>query len=194
MLLQQVSKLQSRFLDEYGIALPVALNMAPCTLRNRSRHQKFIEAIKNMPHPQLIGIEITEDTLIEDINGALSFLQELKTLGTPLSLDDFGTGQSSLNHLRYFPFDRIKIDREFVANLPNNHEDAVLVSAVIQLAHNFGMKVVGEGVETPAQRQFLIDAGCDYLQGYLISPPVPENKLPALIKSLGQAEETAGVQ
>ena len=190
MLLQQVGDMQSRFLDEYGMALHVALNMAPCTLRNRPRHKKFIEAIKSMPHPQLIGIEITEDTLVEDINGALSFLQALKTLGSPLSLDDFGTGQSSLNHLRYFPFDRIKIDREFVANLPSNHEDAALVRAIIQLAHNFDMEVVGEGVETPAQRQFLIDAGCDYLQGYLISPPVPENELPRLIQSLGRVEES----
>ncbi len=183
-LLQDISRLQDQFLQQHDIALHVSLNLAPCTLRDPLRHKRFIEVLRRSNHPQMISLEITEDTLLEDLNQAQTFLEELKNMGIPLSLDDFGTGQSSLNHLRFFPFDRIKIDREFVANVPENQDDAMLVRAIIQLAHNFGMSVVAEGVETELQRRFLIDAECDYLQGYLISRPVPEAALLETIRGL----------
>ncbi len=130
-----------------------------------------------MKFPSYITIEITEDTLLEDLANARALLHELRQLGITLVLDDFGTGQSSLNHLRSFPFDSIKIDREFVRDVNSDNDDAILVKAITQLAHNFGMKVVAEGVETEAQRAFLVDIGCDYLQGYLFSKAVPEDAL-----------------
>ncbi len=173
----QINRLQETALKRHGIALRVAVNMSPSVLRDPSRHRDTIDSITNMKFPSLINLEITEDTLMEDLTNARALLGELRELGIPLSLDDFGTGQSSLNHLRTFPFDSIKIDREFVRNLTSGSEDAILVQAIVQLAHSFNMKVVAEGVETEEQKTYLMNIGCDYLQGYLISRPLPEQEL-----------------
>lgn len=176
-LFSQVDNLQEAVLSEYGIRLRVSINMAPGALRDPSRHSGVITTLRRLKYPSLITLEITEDTLLEDLATARALFSELRQLGIPLVLDDFGTGQSSLNHLRSYPFDSIKIDREFVRDISADEDDAILVKAITQLAHSFGMKVVAEGVETAAQRRYLINIGCDYLQGYLISKPLPMNEL-----------------
>ncbi len=172
-----INRVQSAALQQYGIPLRVAINMSPSVLRDPARHRDLIDSIAGLEFPSLINLEITEDTLMEDLANARALLGELRQLGIPLALDDFGTGQSSLNHLRSFPFDSIKIDREFVRNLTSDSEDAILVQAIVQLAHSFNMKVVAEGVETEEQKRHLVDIDCDYLQGYLISKPLPEDQL-----------------
>lgn len=96
-------------------------------------------------------------------------LSQLSDLGVTLALDDFGTGYSSWTHLKYFPVRRLKVDRSFVAGLPGDRYDAAIVSATIEMAHLMGMGVTAEGVETPAQAEFLVNHGCDLLQGYLFS-------------------------
>ena len=116
-------------------------------------------------------IEITEDILMHDLMEADVFLQQAKALGTRVALDDFGTGQSSLSHLRQFPFDFLKIDREFIRNVDNDANDASLVKAIVQLAHAFGIQVIAEGVESESQLVFLRSLSCDYHQGYLIGVP-----------------------
>ena len=176
-LFSQVDRIQSRALEHCGHPLHVSLNMSATILRDTNRHRGVVNALQAMKFPSYITIEITEDTLLEDLANARALLHELRQLGITLVLDDFGTGQSSLNHLRSFPFDSIKIDREFVRDVNSDNDDAILVKAITQLAHNFGMKVVAEGVETEAQRAFLVDIGCDYLQGYLFSKAVPEDAL-----------------
>jgi len=107
---------------------------------------------------------------MKDGEMALTTLRELKALGIQLAIDDFGTGYSSLAYLKRFPIDRLKIDRSFVAGLPDDDSDAGIVRAILQMAGALGMKVIAEGVETEAQRQFLREAGCDEFQGWLFAP------------------------
>ena len=183
-LLCQIDDLQQKCIDELQIQLPVAINLSASVLRNSTQHNLVLNSLKRRRYPELLRIEITEDTLLEDLANAHVLLKEIKRLGIPLVLDDFGTGQSSLNHLRSFPFDAIKVDKEFVMNLDKNPEDANLVKAVTQLAHSFNMKVVAEGVETESHRHYLMEIGCDYLQGYLISKPISSERLFAMLEHI----------
>ena len=183
-LLMQVDELQERCLRELQVPLRVSINMPATVLRNSSHHEQVLNTLRQRRHPDLLHVEITEDTLLEDLANARVLLNEIKRLGIPLVLDDFGTGQSSLNHLRSFPFDAIKVDREFIMNLHRNPDDTTLVRAITRLAHSFNMKVVAEGVENREQHQFLQSIGCDYVQGYFISKPISANRLFALLQHM----------
>ncbi len=123
--------------------------------------------------PDSLELEITESTIMQDDNVTLTTLQKLSEMGILLTLDDFGTGYSSLSYLRRFPLDRLKIDRSFVGGIQTNPDDAALTGAIIAMAHGLRLQVVAEGVETTEQAEFLRANGCDELQGYLLSPPVP---------------------
>ena len=107
-------------------------------------------------------------------------MHAIKALGIGYALDDFGTGFSSLSYLKRFPVDIVKVDRSFVHDCPDDRSDAHLVEAIIHMAHSLGLKVTAEGVETPAQAEFLCALGCDYLQGYLISQPLPAEEFALL--------------
>ena len=120
-----------------------------------------------------LEIEITESMLVGDTRRALRILHELKSLGLRIAMDDFGTGYSSLAYLQSFPFDRLKIDRQFVAGLETSVQSTALVKAVIGLGHGLGLPVIAEGVETVAQLEMLRRLGCDEVQGYLIGRPQP---------------------
>jgi diguanylate cyclase (GGDEF)-like protein/PAS domain S-box-containing protein len=123
--------------------------------------------------PGRLELEITEGVLIEDFDRGLALLRRLKALGVRVSMDDFGSGYSSLSYLQAFPFDKIKIDRAFVINLGRNPQSAAIVRAVIDLGHGMQMSIVAEGVETLDQLGFLSREGCDAVQGYLIGKPFP---------------------
>jgi len=131
--------------------------------------------------PGRLELEITEGVLIEDFERGLALLRRLKALGVRISMDDFGSGYSSLSYLQAFPFDKIKIDRCFVMNLGRNPQSAAIVRAVIDLGHGLGMSMVAEGVETQEQFSFLTDEGCDALQGYLMGKPLPIARYAALV-------------
>jgi EAL domain-containing protein (putative c-di-GMP-specific phosphodiesterase class I) len=131
--------------------------------------------------PGRLELEITEGVLIEDFDRGLSLLRRLKALGVRISMDDFGSGYSSLSYLQAFPFDKIKIDRAFVINLGRNPQSAAIVRAVIDLGHGLEMSIVAEGVETEAQLLFLSEEGCDAVQGYLIGRPAPIGQFAALV-------------
>ncbi|MEN3290508.1 MAG: hypothetical protein V7634_4808, partial [Bradyrhizobium sp.] len=131
--------------------------------------------------PDRLELEITEGVLIEDFERGLSLLRRLKTLGVRISMDDFGSGYSSLNYLQAFPFDQIKIDRAFVMNLGRNPQSAAIVRAVIDLGHGLNMSIVAEGVETLEQLGFLAEEGCDSVQGYLLGRPLPIGKYDVLV-------------
>src|ERR1700760_457137 len=131
--------------------------------------------------PGRLELEITEGVLIEDFDRGLALLRRLKALGVRISMDDFGSGYSSLSYLQAFPFDKIKIDRAFVMNLGRNPQSAAIVSAVIDLAHGLDMSVVAEGVETREQLAFLTSEDCDAVQGYLIGKPLPIGQYAALV-------------
>jgi EAL domain-containing protein (putative c-di-GMP-specific phosphodiesterase class I) len=130
-----------------------------------------------------ICLELTETALMQDVDGAMATLAALHDLGVQLSIDDFGTGYSSLLYLRRYPVDYLKIDRTFVAGFGADTHDEAIASAIIGLAHSFGLKVVAEGVETEQQLDLLRSMGCDLAQGYLWSRPVPSNELPSTLSA-----------
>jgi len=126
--------------------------------------------------PQYLELEVTEGVLIDDIGETAAKLHELHNMGISLSIDDFGTGYSSMSYLRRLPFDLLKIDRSFVTDVTTNSDDAAITSAIITLAHSIGLSVIAEGVETTEQLSFLDQLGCDSIQGYLCSPPLPADQ------------------
>jgi predicted signal transduction protein with EAL and GGDEF domain len=144
--------------------------------------------------PGRLELEITEGVLIEDFERGLALLRRLKALGVRVSMDDFGSGYSSLSYLQAFPFDKIKIDRAFVINLGRNPQSAAIVRAVIGLGHGLEMSIVAEGVETQEQLGFLSDEGCDAVQGYFIGKPLPIAQYATLVgrsgRTLGPARMT----
>lgn len=124
-------------------------------------------------HPSRLVLEITETTAMKQAAQSVKIMRRLYAMGVGLSIDDFGTGYSSLSYLKRFPARELKIDREFVLELERDAEDISIVSAILALAHALRLSVVAEGVETEAQRQLLVDLGCDVLQGYLTGRPAP---------------------
>ncbi|TQF40451.1 diguanylate cyclase [Bradyrhizobium sp. UNPF46] len=131
--------------------------------------------------PGRLELEITEGVLIEDFDRGLALLRRLKALGVRISMDDFGSGYSSLSYLQAFPFDKIKIDRAFIINLGRNPQSAAIVRAVIDLGHGLEMSIIAEGVETVEQLAFLAKEGCDGVQGYLLGKPLPIGKYAGLV-------------
>jgi diguanylate cyclase (GGDEF)-like protein/PAS domain S-box-containing protein len=141
--------------------------------------------------PGRLELEITEGVLIEDFERGLALLRRLKALGVCISMDDFGSGYSSLTYLQAFPFDKIKIDRAFVMNLGLTPQSAAIVRAVIGLGHGLHVSIVAEGVETEEQLRFLADEGCDVVQGYYIGKPAPILQYCALVgRTLPPARKT----
>jgi diguanylate cyclase (GGDEF)-like protein len=127
--------------------------------------------------PRLLHLELTESILMHDLKDTIETLDRLKEAGVTLAMDDFGTGYSSLSYLQRFPLDALKIDRSFVSDLEFKKGNAAICSTIIAMAHNLGLKVIAEGVETRAQYDYLRDQNCDQVQGYLISKPMSAEDL-----------------
>jgi len=137
--------------------------------------------------PGSLELEITESSLMQDPEGSIARLQDLKKRNVRISLDDFGTGFASLNYLGLFPIDRIKLDRSFVHELPRNSNHCAIARAVIAMAHALRLSILAEGVETAEQLAFLRDEGCDEAQGYLVSRPLPAPEFRALLERKSRA-------
>lgn len=161
-----------------GLTPRLAINLSISTLTDRELPAVVDQSIKtwNLP-PGNIVLEIAESSMIVDAERSVAILTRLKGIGVQLSIDDFGSGFSSLAHLRRFPLDELKIDRPFVGAFVAEKADAALVRSAIAIAHNFGLRIVGEGVETEAARAELLRLGCDVAQGHLWSPAIPEAQL-----------------
>lgn len=132
--------------------------------------------------PELLELEVTESIFMDDISIAVETLHKLHELGVELAIDDFGTGYSSLSYLRQFKIDRLKIDQSFIRNALNNADDAAIARTIISLGHSLNLKVIAEGVETKDHEQFLVDEGCDEVQGFRYSKPVPKEEFWAFAK------------
>jgi EAL domain-containing protein (putative c-di-GMP-specific phosphodiesterase class I) len=126
-------------------------------------------------------VEITESSLIENLDTAVDIVNGLHEAGVCVALDDFGTGYSSLNYLKRFPIDVVKIDRSFLRDFPAQPNDTEIVSAIIAMAHSLGLRVVAEGVETDRQLQVLQNMQCDEIQGYLFSKPISRDHATELL-------------
>ena len=137
--------------------------------------------------PRLLELEITETAAMQDPERTRSLLRQLRERGCEVAIDDFGTGYSSLSYLKLFALDRIKIDRSFVKDIETDPNDAVIVAAIIALAHSLGLEVVAEGVETTAQRDFLQAKGCAVAQGYLFARPMPLAQFDAFVRARDSA-------
>lgn len=121
-----------------------------------------------------LALELTESSIMEDVENSIETMRELSEMGLTISIDDFGTGYSSFSYLKQFTIAKLKIDREFIRDIPHNEDDAAIVEAIIAMAKRLKIRVVAEGVESREQLQFLKSAGCDMVQGYLLGKPMPE--------------------
>ncbi len=133
--------------------------------------------------PELLELEITESSVMDRPDKAIAVLETLKRLGVKIAIDDFGTGHSSLSYLKLFPLDHLKIDRSFVSDIEHDANDAAIVAAAVSLAHSLGLSVVAEGVETAVQVERLRTLGCDELQGYHFSRPLPAAEMERFIRT-----------
>ncbi len=180
--LKKSLEVATRWQKDHGLSLSIAVNMSPRQFRDPELVSSFSNIInKSGIHKASVEIEITEGVLMSGHSIVEAALSSLKQLGISLAMDDFGTGYSSLNYLRKYPFDVLKIDREFIRDVLNDKSGQALVDATINMAHALGLKVVAEGVETEEQLNFLASKGCDCAQGYLFSRPVTEQELGILL-------------
>jgi diguanylate cyclase (GGDEF)-like protein/PAS domain S-box-containing protein len=153
--------------------ITLAINFSARQFRRHNLIESIGEALLATGFdPNFLEIELTESMLIEDTLATARILRALSGLGISIAIDDFGTGHSSLTYLKRFDVDTLKIDRSFVRDMPEDPEDSAIASAVIALAHSLNLNVVAEGVETLSQMEFLIERGCDEMQGYLLSRPL----------------------
>jgi predicted signal transduction protein with EAL and GGDEF domain len=166
--------------------IAVAVNISPIQFKSCYFVQSVRRALERSGlAPHRLELEVTEGVLVENTEQSLATLRDLRALGVRLSMDDFGTGYASLSYLLRFEFDKIKIDRSFVWGLGDRmHADAIIRS-VLDLGHSLGMEVCAEGVETPKQLEFLRQEGCDEVQGFLLSRPIPAEEFERTILSTG---------
>ncbi|MGH9881902.1 MAG: putative bifunctional diguanylate cyclase/phosphodiesterase, partial [Pyrinomonadaceae bacterium] len=144
--------------------------------------------------PRFLKLEITESVVMENTDAATMMFKQLRALGVQLSIDDFGTGYSSLSYLHRFPLNYLKIDRSFVSRMTEAGDNVEIVKAIVTLAHNLGLQVIAEGIETAEQNKQLRAVGCEYGQGYFFSRPVDEATITALLANTLEGEIEPGVR
>ncbi len=173
---------QARAWQEAGFGLSVAVNLSPRQFRQKNLVDTVAAILEEtgLP-PERLELEITEGVVMENRTAITGILKELRQIGIMLAIDDFGTGYSSLSYLRRLPINILKIDISFIREIPQNKNDMAITSAIIVMARSLNLQVVAEGVETEEQLCFLMEHDCDYLQGYLFSPPVPAPRFEELL-------------
>jgi EAL domain-containing protein (putative c-di-GMP-specific phosphodiesterase class I) len=167
---EQISKWEG-----YDLLLhPISINLSARQFQQQDLDKVIGDTLKRTGiDPRLLEFELTESVLMEEAEVAANTLRNLKAFGVQISMDDFGTGYSSLAYLKRFPLDVLKIDRAFIRDVTTDPDDATIAVAMINLAHSLGLKVIAEGVETRPQLDFLVKHGCDEMQGYYFSRPLP---------------------
>ena len=177
---RQIRELQRKHPELGGLKLTV--NLSNKQFFQTDLFDQIAEALAASGlDPGCLGLEITEGVIIRQADSASSRFSRLKSLGVQLYLDDFGKGYSSLNYLHRFPMDILKIDRSFVARIEEAEGNFAIVKAIVTLAHQLGMEVVAEGIQTADQRARLRGLGCEYGQGFFLSPAVPGDEMEALL-------------
>ena len=165
---------QTRIWLDTGLSLRMSVNLSARQFRDPDLGRHIRQALKRAGVPaNRLRLEITESVIMDSAEAAARILGELQAMGLGISIDDFGTGYSSLAYLRRFPIDQFKIDRSFIQDLQQHNESEAIVMAIIRLARSLGLGTVAEGVETAGQRDYLAQSGCDLVQGFLYSRPLP---------------------
>ena len=179
----QTACVQNRAWQKSGLPqLRIAINISGRQMADKGLVEFISDTIKKTGLTvESLELEITESAVMSNQAHAEKVLNELKGLGFHLTMDDFGTGYSSLAYLKRFPFDSVKIDQSFVRGIPESKDDSAIVEAIIAMAHSLQLKVVAEGVETKEQFEFLRTLGCDQIQGYYFSKPIPANEVVMLL-------------
>ncbi|WP_433796536.1 putative bifunctional diguanylate cyclase/phosphodiesterase [Actinoplanes sp. CA-252034] len=168
-----------------GHDMHIAVNLSPNTLVDETLPDMVLRLLaENDVPPTALTLEITEGILMADSDDSLETLQRLRRLGIKISIDDFGTGYSSLGRLRDLPIDEVKIDKSFVRHAAHDQRDQALVRSIVQLGHALGLSVVAEGVEDETTYGYLADTGCDVVQGYHVSRPLPEDKFAVWLRDI----------
>jgi len=163
----------------------IAVNVSPQTLMHSAFKEKMDHLIKDESDDRLLTFEITENLFLSEFDRLAEVLDHICALGIELSIDDYGTGYSSLSRLRRLPVSELKIDKSFIKDMVSNKDDEVIVRSTIELAHNLGLSVVAEGVETTKALNLLKTLGCDTIQGFLVSKPLPVEAFSAFIEANG---------
>ena len=172
-ILQTACKQVQAWKNDGFSGLRVAVNLSPRQFHQPDLSSRVALILEKIGlEPSSLELELTESLMEEDVKSAIATLTQLKNLGISISIDDFGTGYSSLSYLTQYPFDTLKIDRSFVRNITDGSRNAAIVKAIIEMAHSLCLEVIAEGVETQAEKNFLLRSECDVMQGYLFSPPL----------------------
>src|SRR5262245_36148853 len=168
-----------------GLRVPrVSVNVSALQLRQRDFVDSVLDAVSEFPGgAPLLDLEITESVLLDDIEESTKKLQALRRSGVEVSVDDFGTGFCSLSYLARLPVDTLKIDRSFVVRMRDAGYPRNIVAMIVSLAHTLGLRVVAEGVEDNEQMRLLRELGCDQIQGFYVSRPVPAEDIDALLSA-----------
>ncbi len=162
---------------------PISVNLSVSQLRQPHLAQLVIDILEETGlHPHDLELEITEGVMMNEAQATMAFLNQMHELGVQLAIDDFGTGYSSLSYLKKMPLDRLKIDQSFVRDVATDENDAAIVRSIISLGHQFKLQVIAEGVETVEQLDFLRVRGCDEIQGYYYSRPLPVDEFAMFVK------------
>jgi len=163
-------------------AFKMAINVSSRQFRQTNYVSEVEEVLKKSGvNPALLKFELTESLVLEDIVGSIEKMYELKKLGVTFSMDDFGTGYSSLSYLAQLPLSQLKIDKSFIDNIPGEKNNEMITRTIIAMGEGMEINVIAEGVETQAQKDFLITHGCNFFQGYLFSQPLPNDELEAFL-------------
>jgi len=176
--MKQVSKWYKAGLNPGVLTLNLSVNQLKC--------KEYVTNLQNLMKeteckPEWIELEITENQLMTDPQEAIKTLKQINEIGIKLAVDDFGTGYSSLSYLKSLPIHKLKIDQSFILDIPNNEEDIAIVKTVIGLAKSLNLKIIAEGVETIEQKEFLVENGCSYIQGFLYSKPIPADEMETIL-------------
>ncbi|MEQ6342026.1 MAG: EAL domain-containing protein [Gammaproteobacteria bacterium] len=162
--------------------LRIAVNVAGRQFQSGTLLRAIESALRETEVPaEYLELELTEGILARDAAAASLILDDINAMGVQLSIDDFGTGYSSVGYLKRFPLHTLKVDRTFVRDVISDQDDAAICTAIIALAHSLELRVVAEGAENSEQVEFLQKNGCDFVQGYYYSPPVPTDQFAALL-------------
>jgi EAL domain-containing protein (putative c-di-GMP-specific phosphodiesterase class I) len=164
-------------------SLSIAVNLSAKQFQDKHLVQIVQNILKEIGlAPEFLCLEITENTVMSDVETAVKMMSALKDIGVLLSIDDFGTGYSSLNYLKRFPLHEIKIDKSFIREIPRHHDDVAIAKTILSLAHSLNLKVLAEGVETQTQLEFMRAHRCNVIQGFLFSEAIQANEVTILLQ------------